>query len=99
MYQRRSFLKASLASMVSFMIPVSWAKKEKSIMTVNSIGTRMWKNKKGELHREDGPAVYTLEGTMCWYRNNKLHREDGPAIMFTNGLYGYYLNGKFVKSV
>ena len=31
------------------------------------------------IHREDGPAVTTVEGD-CWYmRNGLIHREDGPA--------------------
>src|ERR1022692_3376513 len=36
-------------------------------------------NSKGELHREDGPA---LVGDLYkyWYQHNLLHRENGPAV-------------------
>ena len=53
-----------------------------------------WKNGKGELHREDGPAVVFVTGTTYWYLNNKCHREDGPAIDHSNGTTYWYLNGQ-----
>ena len=31
-------------------------------------------------HREDGPALETVEGLMHWYNNGLLHRKDGPAM-------------------
>ena len=37
------------------------------------------------LHREDGPAVETLNGTKEWWVNGKRHREDGPAIERSDG--------------
>ena len=41
---------------------------------------RSWKNKKGEFHREDGPAVIYNNGIVEWWWNGMRHRLDGPAI-------------------
>lgn len=47
------------------------------MVKVGKLATKWYLN--GELHREDGPAVTTVEGD-CWYmRNGLIHREDGPA--------------------
>ncbi len=53
-----------------------------------------YRNDKGQLHREDGPAVETADGDKYWYRNGKLHREDGPAIVYSNSDKLWYLNGQ-----
>jgi hypothetical protein len=53
-----------------------------------------WYNKKGDLHREDGPAIEYTDGTKGWFLNGQLHREDGPAIEYANGDKAWYLNGK-----
>ena len=42
----------------------------------------------GQLHREDGPAVFKHDFIM-WFRNGVRHREDGPAIEVNSGKYGY----------
>ena len=57
-------------------------------------GNKFWKNEKGELHREDGPAIEFASGDKCWYFNGKWHREDGPAIEYTDGDKHWYLNGQ-----
>ena len=54
----------------------------------------IWKNEKGQIHREDGPAVINSDGTHEWWLNGKLHREDGPAIVRNDGLYQWWINGK-----
>jgi hypothetical protein len=36
-------------------------------------GDTYWYNKKGILHREDGPAVIWHDGRVCWYLNNREH--------------------------
>ena len=64
--------------------------------TVNVFEDRTeWRNKDGQLHREDGPAIENVYGTKEWYINGKLHREDGPAIEWKNGAKAWHLNGKF----
>jgi hypothetical protein len=45
------------------------------VMTVTSGGDKMWRNKDGHLHREDGPAFEGADGTDSWYRNGHRHRE------------------------
>jgi len=64
-----------------------------------------WRDERGEIHREDGPAVvrYTLYGTieMVGYCvGGKCHRTDGPAIInYRNDgsviLEEWYYNDKF----
>ena len=55
---------------------------------------KVYKNSKGELHREDGPAVEWSNGDKYWYLNDHLHRTDGPAVERTNGYKAWYLNGQ-----
>ena len=54
----------------------------------------IWKNEKGQIHREDGPAYINSNGTQEWWFNGKLHREDGPAVVRNDGLYQWWVNGK-----
>ena len=53
-----------------------------------------WYNKRGKLHREDGPAIEYSNGTIKWYFNNILHRENGPAIEYKDGYKEWYINNK-----
>jgi hypothetical protein len=57
-------------------------------------GTTTWHNSKGQLHREDGPAVEWANGTKMWYLNGEFHREDGPAVEYANGTKWWYRNGQ-----
>jgi hypothetical protein len=51
------------------------------------------KNKKGQLHNLDGPAV--INGCREeWRINGELHREDGPAVIIKDDIKEWYLNGK-----
>lgn len=74
-----------------------WEDKVK-IMTANEItstriGNRIeYRNKLGQLHREDGPAMVYDTGDEYYYINNKLHRLDGPAVITSTGTQ-YYNNG------
>lgn len=43
-------------------------------------GSEIWRNQKGEIHREDGPAVSGPAGEY-WLQNGIAHREDGPAVV------------------
>jgi hypothetical protein len=45
----------------------------------------VYRNEKGVLHREDGPAIEYNNGTKYFYINGLLHREDGPAVIDANG--------------
>jgi len=55
------------------------------IMTIDKIGTKRWRNKRGKLHRLDGPAVEFTNGTKEWHKNGLLHRLDGPAYITADG--------------
>ncbi len=68
-------------------------------LTVNiSNHSTEWKNKDGQLHRLDGPAV---KGTGTgigehWYKNGKRHRTDGPAdCHYSHGQFydPWYIDG------
>ena len=53
-----------------------------------------WLNLDGKLHREDGPAMETTDGSKSYFINDKRHREDGPAIEWADGDKYYYINDK-----
>jgi hypothetical protein len=57
-------------------------------------GIKEWRNKKGEFHRDDGPAIIGLNGTKYWYINGKRHRDGGPALIHPDGRQEWYQNGK-----
>jgi len=57
-------------------------------------GNKYWRNKGGQFHREDGPAIEYASGGKEWRRDDLLHRADGPALEFANGDKVWYLNGK-----
>ena len=65
----------------------------KSIYEIDADGNKFWRNPKGQLHREDGPAVEYASGTKYWYQNNKKYREDGPAVEFVDVVKWWYKNG------
>ena len=56
-------------------------------------GTRRYYNAAGQLHRENGPAVVFVSGTVMWFQNGLRHREDGPAIIYPDGDSLWYLHG------
>ena len=60
---------------------------------IDSYKNKIWKNNKGQYHREDSPAVIWSDGTKHWYLNGKRHREDGPAIEYSNGYKEWYIDG------
>jgi len=69
-----------------------------SYMEIDGFGNKTWKNKKGLLHRLDGPAVEQEDGTKAWFQNGKLHREDGPAAIHFYGTKEWWLNDIFYKT-
>jgi len=44
-----------------------------------------WRNDGWQLHRLDGPAVESKNGTKEWWFNGKRHRIGGPAIEYSTG--------------
>ena len=59
------------------------------------IGTLIWCNSQGEVHREgDKPAIITPHKTMKGYHKGILHREGGlPAIMWSDMVSEWYHHG------
>jgi hypothetical protein len=64
-----------------------------STLTIDAFGTKTWMNKRGKLHRLDGPAIECTDSTKYWYQNGLRHRLDGPAIEFPNGGKEWWANG------
>jgi hypothetical protein len=63
------------------------------ILIIDENGDKYWRNKKGKLHRIDGPAIEYDDGTKEWYQMGLKHRIDGPAIEFNSGVKHWYQNG------
>lgn len=61
---------------------------------VHPNGDTYWYNEKGQIHREDGPAVIRFNGDKEWWINGKNHRLDGPAIDYICGFKEWYINGE-----
>lgn len=55
-------------------------------------GNTLWYYK-GELHRDEGPAIECANGDRFYYQHGKLHRVDGPAVIRANGDEQYYIMG------
>jgi len=62
-------------------------------MRVDNFGNKFWRNKNGELHRLDGPAVEYSDGHKEWWLNGRRHREGGPAFEVANDRKEWWLNG------
>lgn len=56
-----------------------------------------WKNEKGEVHREKGPAFIRTDGYLEYRFNDVTHRLDGPAVIWPDGSKYYYLYGEEYK--
>ncbi len=67
---------------------------DESYLIINEFGIKFWRNKKGEYHRLDGPAIEYSNGNKQWWQNGRLHRLDGPTIECVNGGKSWYQNGK-----
>jgi hypothetical protein len=52
-----------------------------------------WRNKEGNYHRLNGPAIEWRDGTEYWYRHGKLHRDDGPATNWPPGQEEWHKDG------
>lgn len=54
--------------------------------------------KNGNLHRENGPAIFGFNnGLEKYYINGKTHRNDGPAMIYHERKeYSYFIHGEKV---
>jgi len=64
-----------------------------SFKTVLENGTVEYVDCNGKYHREDGPAVESVNGNQYWFINGVVHREDGPAVEYMNGPKHWYIDG------
>ena len=46
-----------------------------------------------KLHRRNGPAVITTNGSTLWFQEGRRHRGDGPAGIHPDGVMMWALNG------
>lgn len=67
-----------------------------SKMTIDEWGTKRWKNEKGELHCEDGPAIKGLNGYKAYYIEGLRHRIDGPSREWPYGDKDWWIRGKHI---
>jgi hypothetical protein len=67
---------------------------EEGELVVNDLGTKRWRNKEGNYHRLNGPAIEWRDGTEYWYRHGKLHRDDGPATNWPPGQEEWHKDGE-----
>jgi hypothetical protein len=69
--------------------------KRRDINPIEHTYTEEWTNKKGQLHRLDGPSrIVHQYGDLVselWYLNGKFHREDGPSNI-------YYYSNKQIRT-
>ena len=64
-----------------------------SFPTTDKYGVTRWRNEKGQLHRDSGPAVESPHYEQ-WCQNGICHREDGPAREWASGTKWWYVEGK-----
>ena len=55
---------------------------------------KVYRDERGFLHREDGPAIEFVNGDKFWYFNGRFHREEGPAIEYADGYKSWYYHGQ-----
>lgn len=58
-----------------------------------SDGATEWRLR-GQVHREDGPAIIYPGGALEWRRHGMLHRADGPAREWPGGTKEWWMDGK-----
>ena len=56
--------------------------------------TELWRDKAGDIHRLNGPAIIFSNGDTIWYRHGKRHRDDGPAAIYQDEDTLWYRHGK-----
>ena len=62
-------------------------------VVVDEFGTRYY-NTRGQLHRDEGPAIEWIDGGKEWYQNGQTHRIGGPAIEWSDSTASWCLFGK-----
>lgn len=69
-----------------------------SRMEIDTCGDKIWRNKKGQIHRENRPALILSTGETEWCINDENHRIDGPAINYEKGnKKSWFLTNEFIR--
>jgi len=56
-----------------------------SFLEISWNGAKLWRDKYGQFHRLNGPAIEYANGDQSWFEHGLLHRIDGPAMTFYRG--------------
>lgn len=68
-----------------------------SYLVTTRDGSRIYKNKAGQIHREgDEPAVAYHSGEFSWWNRGRKHRIGWPAVIKANGEEQYWVDGQRV---
>jgi len=69
--------------------------------TIDNKGMKIWKNSKGEIHRDnDLPAKIDKYGNMNWYRNGLHSRDNGkPTHVYIDGTLKWKINIEWVRVI
>ena len=65
---------------------------------VNELGSKLWRDANGNLHRADGPALEHANGDRSWWQYGLRHRTGGPAVEFATGDKWWYQHGKIHRA-
>ncbi len=68
---------------------------DKPYLEIDEWKTRIWRNKYGQYHCLDGPAIERIDdlnNIREWWQNGKKHRLDGPATE-VGGYKAWFKNG------
>lgn len=61
---------------------------------IEADGTVIYRDRHGNLHRDDGPALVRPCGDEEWFVQGKRHRTDGPAVIKADGRFEWWQAGK-----
>lgn len=62
--------------------------------TTRTVSTSIKHYVNGQLHRDDGPAVESANGSKEWWQDGKRSRVDGPAVELANGTKEWWIAGQ-----
>ena len=63
-------------------------------LELQGLKCKVFQNKRGDLHRKDGPAVIFENGIKLYYQNGLFHRIDGPAVISPGETEEWYQIGR-----
>lgn len=68
-------------------------------MTIEEDGSKVWRNRRGEWHRENGPAHELPNGYKSWWFNGLRHRICGPAVEWSNGNKWWWVRDRQISEL